>query len=217
MRRFRKRRRGRRLNRRGFFTLVLLFCLAAAGLIEWRIHSVFSDVTYQQVQRMVTQAVEETVEEVSGQEFALVEMTQGEDGVLQSLTVDSAAMNRVKSQVALGVQERLSGEGPSAGEHGETGIPLGTLLGSALLHGRGPSVPLRVTADGNVQVDYESSFSSAGVNQTCHRIVLTVKVEAFSYVPGASSRVESETSAVLTETIIVGQVPQLMTTWPAAE
>ena len=211
MRRFRRRRRGRRLNRRGIFTLALLFCLAAAGLIEWRIHSVFSDVTYQQVQRMVTQAVEETVEEVSGQELSLVEMTQGEDGALQSLTVDSAAMNRVKSQVALGVQERLSGE------HGETGIPLGTLLGSALLHGRGPSVPLRVTADGNVQVDYESSFSSAGVNQTCHRIVLTVKVEAFSYVPGASSRVESETSAVLTETVIVGQVPQLMTTWPAAE
>ena len=63
MRRFRRRRRGRRLNRRGFFTLALLFCLAAAGLIEWRIHSVFSDVTYQQVQRMITQAVEETVEE----------------------------------------------------------------------------------------------------------------------------------------------------------
>ena len=119
MRRFRRRRRGRRLNRRGFFTLVLLFCLAAAGLIEWRIHSVFSDVTYQQVQRMVTQAVEETVEEVSGQELSLVEMTQGEDGALQSLTVNSAAMNRVKSQVALGVQERLSEE------HGETGIPWG--------------------------------------------------------------------------------------------
>lgn len=157
---------------------------------------------------MITEAVNEAVENVSQEETEpLFTTSQAEDGSLQSLSVNAAAMNQVKSEVALAVQEALSGN------HCEAGVPLGTLLGSALLHGRGPSLPLRVTADGNVQVDYESTFSSAGVNQTCHRIILTVQVQAFTYVPGASGRVEEETSVVLSETVIVGQVPQLVTGW----
>ncbi len=168
MRRFHRRRPRRRLNRRGFFTLILLTALVLTGLAEWRIHTVFDDVTYYQAQRMITEAVNEAVasisQEISTQESEpLVSAVQGESGSTQSLMVNSVAMNRVKSEVALRVQESLSGN------HCETGIPLGTLLGSALLHGRGPSLPLRVSADGNVQVDYESSFSSAGLNQTCHR------------------------------------------------
>ena len=212
MRRFHRRRPRRRLNRRAFFTLILLTALVLTGLAEWRIHTVFDDVTYYQAQRMITEAVNEAVasisQEISTQESEpLVSAVQGESGSTQSLMVNSVAMNRVKSEVALRVQESLSGN------HCETGIPLGTLLGSALLHGRGPSLPLRVSADGNVQVDYESSFSSAGLNQTCHRIVLTVQVEACTYVPGASGKVQSETSVVLAETVIVGGVPQLVTGW----
>ena len=208
MRRFYRRRPRRRLNRKGHFALLLLICAALFGAAEWRIHEVFADVTYNQARQMITQAVNEAVEKVSQEETdPLFTSVKGEDGSMEGLTINAAAMNRVKSQVALAVQEAMSGN------HCETGVPLGTLLGSALLHGCGPSLPLRVSADGNVLVDYESTFSSAGVNQTCHRIILTVKVEAFTYVPGASARVEEETSVVLSETVIVGDTPQLVTGW----
>ncbi len=208
MRRYRRPRPRRKIKARAVFLLGILLALGVLGLAEWRIHSVFEDVTYGQAKRMITEAVNEAVENVSQEETEpLFTTSQAEDGSLQSLSVNAAAMNQVKSEVALAVQEALSGN------HCEAGVPLGTLLGSALLHGRGPSLPLRVTADGNVQVDYESTFSSAGVNQTCHRIILTVQVQAFTYVPGASGRVEEETSVVLSETVIVGQVPQLVTGW----
>ena len=208
MRRFYRGRPHRRLNRKGRFALLLLVGAIVFGLAEWRIHSVFADVTYNQARQMINQAVNEAVERVSQEETEpLFTSVQGEDGSIQSLSVNEAAMNQVKSQVALAVQEAMSGN------HCEAGVPLGTLLGSALLHGCGPSLPLRVSADGNVVVDYESTFSSAGMNQTCHRIILTVKVEAFTYVPGASARIEEETSVVLTETVIVGDTPQLVTGW----
>lgn len=208
MRRFYRGRPHRRLNRKGRFALLLLVGAIVFGLAEWRIHSVFADVTYNQARQMINQAVNEAVERVSQEETEpLFTSVQGEDGSIQSLSVNAAAMNHVKSQVALAVQEAMSGN------HCEAGVPLGTLLGSALLHGCGPSLPLRVSADGNVVVDYESTFSSAGMNQTCHRIILTVKVEAFTYVPGASARIEEETSVVLTETVIVGDTPQLVTGW----
>ena len=208
MRRPFRRRYRRRLNKRGIFALILLAAALIFGMAEWRIHSVFEDVTYNKARQMIAQAVNEAVETVSqeGSE-PLFTASQGEDGSVQSLTVDASAMNRVKSQVALAVQEALSGN------HCETGIPLGTLLGSALLHGRGPQLPLRVSADGNVEVDYESTFSSAGINQTCHRIILHVKVQAFTYVPGTSGRVEEETSVVLSETVIVGDTPQFVPGW----
>ena len=208
MRRFSRRRHRQKLNGRGVFALCLLTVLVLFGLAEWRIHSVFEEVTYNYACQMITDAVNEAVSEVSEESTEpLYTTSQDTDGALQSLSINAAAMNQVKSRTALAVQDAMSGN------HCETGIPLGTLLGSAMLHGRGPSLPLRVSADGNVQVDYESTFSSAGVNQTCHRIVLTVTVQAFTYVPGASGRVEQTTSAVLSETVIVGQVPDLVTGW----
>lgn len=208
MRRPFRRRYRRRLNKRGVFALVLLMAVALFGMAEWRLHAVFEDVTYNTARQMIAEAVNEAVEKVSQEESeSLFTASQGENGSVQSLTINASAMNRLKSQVALGVQDALSDN------HCETGVPLGTLLGSALLHGKGPNLPLRVSADGNVEVDYESSFSSAGINQTCHRIVLHVKVEAFTYVPGASGRVEEETSVVLSETVIVGETPSFVPGW----
>lgn len=57
----------------------------------------FEDVTYNKARQMIAQAVNEAVETVSQEESEpLFTASQGEDGSVQSLTVDASAMNRVK-------------------------------------------------------------------------------------------------------------------------
>ena len=89
-------------------------------------------------------------------------------------------------------------------------IPIGTLIGGNLFHGLGPALSLKVTLAGNVQADFKSTFESAGVNQTRHRIYLSVGTSVYSFLPGINSTTDISTDVLVAETVIVGEVPQVL-------
>ena len=69
-----------------------------------------------------------------------------------------------------------------------------------------------MTLSGNVSADFNSSFESAGINQTKHQIYLDVKTSVYSFLPGFRTTTDVETNILVAETVIVGAVPQLVTT-----
>jgi sporulation protein YunB len=127
-----------------------------------------------------------------------------ENGVL-SLTSDVMKMNEFKAKIILDVQKEFEGHQDSSVD-----IPLGTLIGSHLFHGRGPGLSLKITLAGNVKADFKSTFESAGINQTRHRIYLTVGTSVYSFLPGVTSTTDVSTDVLVAETVIVGDVPQVM-------
>ena len=52
-----------------------------------------------------------------------------------------------------------------------------------------------------------SSFEEAGVNQTCHRLTLTLQTEVAVLIPGEKLEISVEASVPLAETVLVGSVP----------
>ena len=89
----------------------------------------------------------------------------------------------------------------------EHSIPIGSLSGLILFNGKGVGIPFRISPLGAVSTEIKSEFVSAGINQTCHRIVLRVCANVSAIIPTYS--VESEVCAeyTLAETIIVGVTP----------
>ena len=70
---------------------------------------------------------------------------------------------------------------------------------------------MRLTLSGNVTADFESTFESAGINQTKHRICLHIHTSIYSFLPPAyNGTTEIETDIPVAETVIIGEVPQLM-------
>ncbi len=133
-----------------------------------------------------------------------MDIERAESGQILAVTTDMNQMNQLKASILQRVQEQL-------GEHLDTGVPLGTLLGSELLHGRGPNIPVRLSLSGNVTADFESTFESAGINQTKHRICLRVHASIYSFLPPAyNGTTEITTDIPVAETVIIGEVPQLM-------
>ncbi len=63
---------------------------------------------------------------------------------------------------------------------------------------------------GSVVTDLKSEFTSAGINQTKHQILMTVKGYQVLMAPGINTTVEVETTVAVAETVIVGQVPEFM-------
>jgi hypothetical protein len=70
---------------------------------------------------------------------------------------------------------------------------------------------MKFTPAGAVQSTFSSKFTSAGINQTLHRITLTLKATVRIILPGDAYIVSIETQAPISESILVGSVPSTYT------
>jgi sporulation protein YunB len=154
----------------------------------------------------VNGVISELLSEGSMDYSALVRTEKDASGKISALTTDMARINVLKAEVTRRVIERAAR--PSAAE---VSIPLGNLLGGSLLSGRGPRIPVSVMSVGSVDTDFINHFSSAGINQTRHRIVASVTVELDILTPGGSVKTKVITHVTVAETVIVGDVPESYT------
>ena len=131
-------------------------------------------------------------------------VTLGTDsaGKVSSITSNTVANSRFKRQVVEAVIRQL---GTMDSE--ELGIPLGTLIGQPLLSGAGPRVRVKVDSVGEVTADYSNTFTSAGVNQTLHRVCLDITATVYLFLPGEILPVSVSSSVCVAETVIVGETP----------
>ena len=117
-----------------------------------------------------------------------------------------AEFNRLQSAITQDVLGRL-GEVSDM----DLSIPAGTLTGSALLVGRGPSITIRMQSVGSCSAHFENQFDQAGINQTTHRILLCVDVSMSILLPGFRTSTQVSNSFSVAETVIVGNVPDSYT------
>ena len=193
---------------RGKALLLLAAALFTGGtaLSEWGLGSISEELTQEAARAYVLAQVNQAVEEALAQPRPFVTIERDGEGEPVAVQADTAALNELRLQVLGTLEESLNGSV-------SVEVPVGSLTGVALLNGRGFPVPLTLGMEGSADLSFQTEFVSAGINQSCHRVTMTVTVQAFTYVPGASGRVEQTTSAVLSETVIVGQVPDLVTGW----
>ena len=126
------------------------------------------------------------------------------NGEIKSITGDMLTINRLKSRSALLINDAVGGL-----EKMNIGISLGTASGVTFLYGRGPSFPVRVLPKGYANTQLISDFSSAGINQTLHRIIMEVEVALTAILPGYNKTMTVKTSFLVAETVIVGEVPHM--------
>lgn len=113
-------------------------------------------------------------------------------------------INKVQSELTAAINKRLDSSGNKSAE-----IPLGSLTGSPVFTGKGPKIKIRVCPVGSAEVKLKSSFSQAGINQTCHSISACVTVKMTSSVPIYRFNVRVEFEFILAESVIVGKVPDI--------
>ena len=137
-------------------------------------------------------------------------VTLGTDaaGKVASITSNTVANSRFKRQVVETVIRQLG-----VIDSEELGIPLGTLTGQPLLSGAGPRVRVKVDSVGEVTAEYSNTFTSAGVNQTLHRVCLDITATVYLFLPGEILPVSVTSSVCVAETVIVGETPDTYLNW----
>ena len=193
-----------------WLTLLVLALLAAAVSLLWHLKPVMTSMATARVSnlvnRIVSAAVNEAVEngDIDYQNFVIFE--KDETGHITALRSNVAEVNRMQGQITDEILHRLSEVATS-----ELEIPLGTLTGSALLAGRGPSVFVRMQAVGSASAAFRNQFTAAGINQTRHQIFLDVDVYMSILLPGMKTSTRVSNEIAVAETVIVGGVPDTYT------
>lgn len=126
-----------------------------------------------------------------------------ENGNAVSVEAIPASINRVQSELTMNINKRLTNVKE------DTKIPIGSLTGSYMLVGKGPYIKLRICPAAKASVELKSSFTSSGLNQTCHKISALVCAELKSSVPIYSFETKVSFEFLLTESVLIGEVPEI--------
>ncbi len=88
-------------------------------------------------------------------------------------------------------------------------IALGSFSGISIFAGYGPKIAYTVNPYGEVYCNFKSTFESAGINQTYHKIYLNVVINVYVVLPFESLDIQSSSEVLLCETLIVGKIPEV--------
>lgn len=158
------------------------------------------------VNRIVVAAVNDAVDSGRIDYEQLVDFDKDADGHVTALRSNMAAFNRLQASIADDILQRMAEVSST-----DLAIPIGTLTGSPLLAGRGPCLRVRMQSVGTATARFDNQFSSAGINQTRHRIILDVDVHVSILLPGLTTYTKVSNEISVAETVIVGGVPETYT------
>ncbi|WP_297872631.1 sporulation protein YunB [uncultured Oscillibacter sp.] len=163
------------------------------------------------VNRIVSEAVDEAIETGNITYGDLISFEKDNEGKISAIYSNMAAFNRLQSRILDIILARID-QVPAR----ELSIPVGSLTGSVLLAGRGPSISVRMESVGSSSAWFENEFTSAGINQTKHQIVLNIDVAVSILLPGFSTATVVSNAVTVAETVIVGSVPDTYTYFSTA-
>lgn len=206
----RKRRRLRRRARLGAAVAVLAAALAVFFGIRAERRAVPSaKMQAQQLARhtagtVISKAVADYLDrnQFTSCDFAAV--LYDESGKPVSVEAVPYNINKTQAELTLMINKGLEECGSTSAE-----IAVGSLYGSYLLAGRGPKLRMRICPAGEVSVRLRSSFESAGINQTCHRITAEITVSMTSSLPLYSYTAQESFEFLIAESVLIGETPHV--------
>lgn len=196
-----------RLGKSWARTAALMALLLLAGLIalEQNLSQTMLDMAFAEAYSMAVETLNRAVKLVTENGVAygdLVHAATDEQGHVTMLRADTMQMNELAAKTALQAEEELNSI-----ENQFVNIPLGAALGIRSLSGFGPRMSMQILPVGAVHASFDTEFESAGINQTRHRIFLTLRATVSLIIPTGSQLVEVESTMPIAESIIVGSVP----------
>ena len=185
-------------------SIILLFAVVVV-YIRFVVTPVVKTVAEEKVRALTVSTVNAAVTSVLEAEPSFVDMVEyGHDanGDLNSIKINATRVNAVMQRSVQKTQNGLS-DMISSGVN----IPVGSVSGITFLSGKGPNLNVAVIPVGAVDARLRSEFSEIGINQTIHKIYLSLDFTIKIIIPGAGNTIKSSSEVLLVESVIIGKVP----------
>lgn len=187
-------------------TIVIILCIAflVAKTILQAIYPIFETLCENRAMAIATRISNEQATNVMAnyKYQDLCTVTKDVNGNVTMIKSNIIPINEIISDIAVRIQKELDKESSTSFD-----IRLGSFTGSKLLSGIGPKIHFKMSSVGNVETDLRSEFSSAGVNQTLHKIYLQVECNVQILTPFNIIEKRISNQVLLAEAVIIGTVP----------
>lgn len=193
----------------GSFSLlaVLIFLVSGFYMVDFKIRPTLMYLSEAKAKQVATRAINEVIKLNIAPDIKyqnIINVTFDKEGKVAFMQPNTGAINRISAQATLAVQNRIKNLSRQVIK-----IPLGQVLGLKMLADFGPDLPVRVSSVGIVESTINDSFDVAGINQIRHRIYIKVKAIVKMVVPLVHQEVQVSSNVLLTEAIVMGQVPNI--------
>ena len=158
------------------------------------------------VNSRITPAIDSVIMKEYSKQFSykdIIQVEKDKEDNIVMVRANTLKMNKMACDVALESQNKLRNVGKIGLK-----IPMGYIMKNNLLAFFGPNITVRMQPIGYIETKYLSSFESAGINQSRHKISVQVKTNMRVMVPFGSENIEMKNEVPISETIIVGKVPE---------
>ena len=201
-----------RKTRRVALILIILTALGAYMgflLMDRRVLPVVIAIAEQVVVVEINDVINQGLDNVIGQANLVSEdfFDYSLDGLgrISAIFVDTLLINRIAADLAVDISYALSADVPMS-----IGLPAGLLTGVGFFAGVGPNIGVNVIPSGEATVEYETSFTTAVINQVNFQVWLTIRAQMRVMVPLQEEEVYVYRRVALVNTVFTGEIPPNM-------
>ncbi|OCA96756.1 sporulation protein YunB [Clostridium beijerinckii] len=142
----------------------------------------------------------------------MVKIEKDNQGNIILIQADTGKLNYIAAELSTECNKELSDMKNNAIK-----VPLGWMSDKSAFYNVGPKISVEIEPIGNISTSYESKFESAGINQTRHKIYLNVTAKIRLRLPLRNQDAEVSTQVPVSDTIIVGKIPNTTLGFPTNE
>lgn len=149
---------------------------------------------------IINSAVDEVLKEKSegGRNILSLETENGTTMIM----ADTISINLICAEISSSITEKIANM-----ENNIVKVPYGAASGIGIFANSGPDLEFEIMPAGDTTVDYETEFTSAGINQTNYKIWLTVNITISLVNPIYDRNISMDRKIMLADTIIKGDLP----------
>jgi len=191
------------------FIVMIVFLLLFTLLVERYFGILFLNLAKIRINQLLTEKftkiVLQEVEKTDFQYEKLIHIEKDDKGKITLVQANTILFNKFAAAVGNKLQKEINSMAVQS-----IGIPLGQMFGIKVLAAVGPKIKIRFMPMGFVEVKISDSFQSGGLNQTRHQLFMVLNASYKIAVPLVSSEEKLSYKLPVVETVIVGEVPQIM-------
>lgn len=183
------------------FPLVLLLIFSYfSSQIAPAFISISEDKIYSLSFNIINTIINEELAKIDTQN--LIDYKYDTAGKITAVNANIGIMNQLNNTIGSRITQEISKL-----ENIYIKIPLGSFINTHYLAAIGPEIPIKILPLNNVNTEYNTDFTSTGINQTRHRIFINVNYDfrVLSMLVTENSTIKIQIP--IAETIIVGNVP----------
>ena len=191
------------------FIVVIIFIIVIfniiIGFFNKRVMPSITEIAIIMAKSQTLDIINKKSVDILSQEFKYDEMIKIEkdnEGNIILVQSDTIKLNYIAAKLSTECNKELSDMNNSTIK-----VPFGWLSDKSAFYNLGPTITMHIEPMGNISTNYESKFESAGINQTRHKIYLNVIAKLRLKLPLENQDIEVSTQIPVSDTIIVGKIP----------